>query len=51
MAIRDLIEAGQIAPVIDRTFPLGDVAAAIRYLVEGHTRGKIAITVRDPDRG
>jgi len=50
-ALRDLIEAGQVAPVIDRTFPLGDAAAAIRYLVEGHTRGKIVITVHDPDRG
>ncbi len=46
MALRELIEAGKIKPVIDRTYPLSDVATAIRYLVEGHARGKIVITVR-----
>ncbi len=45
MALRELIEAGKIKPVIDRTYPLSDVATAIRYLVEGHARGKIVITV------
>jgi NADPH:quinone reductase-like Zn-dependent oxidoreductase len=50
-ALRELVESGQITAVIDRTYPLGDVAAAIRYLVEGHARGKIVITVPDPDRG
>ena len=44
-----LIEAGQVRPVVDRTYPLSDVAAAMRYLEEGHTRGKIVITV--PERG
>jgi NADPH:quinone reductase-like Zn-dependent oxidoreductase len=46
MALRELIEAGKIEPVIDRTYPLSDVAAAIRYLVEGRARGKIVITVQ-----
>jgi NADPH:quinone reductase-like Zn-dependent oxidoreductase len=40
-----LIEAGKITPVIDRTYPLSEVPAAIRYLEEGHARGKIVITV------
>jgi NADPH:quinone reductase-like Zn-dependent oxidoreductase len=50
MALRELIEAGKIEPVIDRIYPLADVPAAIRYLVEGRARGKIVITLRDPDR-
>ena len=43
--IRDLIEAGKIAPVIDSTYPLSDAAAAMRHLEQGHARGKIVITV------
>ena len=42
---RDLIEAGQIVPVIDRTYALGEAAEAMRYLEHGHARGKIVITV------
>jgi NADPH:quinone reductase-like Zn-dependent oxidoreductase len=40
-----LIEAGKITPVVNRTYPLSEVPAAIRYLEEGHARGKIVITV------
>ena len=40
-----LIEAGTIAPVIDRTYPLRETPAAIRYLERGHARGKVVITV------
>jgi len=40
-----LIEAGKVTPVIDRTYPLAETAAAIRYLEEGHSRGKVVITV------
>ena len=43
--LRDLLEAGKLTPVIDRTFPLGESARAIGYLEEGHARGKVAITV------
>jgi NADPH:quinone reductase-like Zn-dependent oxidoreductase len=43
--LRELLEAGTITPVIDRTYALGEVAEAIRYLETGHARGKIAITV------
>src|SRR5437867_6089764 len=41
----DLIQAGKITPVIDRTYKLGDATDALRYLDEGHARGKIIITV------
>jgi NADPH:quinone reductase-like Zn-dependent oxidoreductase len=45
MALRELLEAGKIVPAIDRTYPLSDVPAAIRYVIEGHARGKVVITV------
>ncbi len=41
----DLLEAGKVVPVIDRCYPLGEVPAAVRYLVEGHAKGKVVITV------
>jgi len=44
-ALGRLIEAGQITPVIDRTYPLGEAPVAVRCLAEGHARGKIVITV------
>jgi NADPH:quinone reductase-like Zn-dependent oxidoreductase len=37
--------AGKMRPVIDRRYPLSDVPNALRYLEEGHARGKIVITV------
>jgi NADPH:quinone reductase-like Zn-dependent oxidoreductase len=43
--LKELIEAGSVTPVIDRTYPLRDVADAIRYLETGHARGKVAISV------
>lgn len=43
--LKDLIEQGKVTPVIDRSYPLSDVAEAIRYLEEGHARGKVVITV------
>jgi len=43
--IKELLEAGKVVPVIDRTYPLSEVAEAIRYLEEGHARGKVVITV------
>jgi len=39
------IEAGKVTPVIDRTYALSEVPEAIRYLEEGHARGKVVITV------
>jgi len=40
-----MIDAGQVSPVIDRAFPLSDVAEALRYLEAGHARGKVVITI------
>jgi NADPH:quinone reductase-like Zn-dependent oxidoreductase len=44
--LRRLTEAGQVTPVIDRTYPLAEAPQAIRRLQAGHARGKIVITVR-----
>ena len=44
-AVTELIEAGEVAPVIGRTFPLADTAAALRHVEAGHARGKVVITV------
>jgi NADPH:quinone reductase-like Zn-dependent oxidoreductase len=43
--LRDLIEAGKVKPVIDRTYPLSETPEAFRYLEEEHARGKVVITV------
>jgi len=42
--LTELIEAGKLVPVIDRRYPLSEVAEAFRYLEEGHHQGKIIIT-------
>ncbi len=43
--LMELLEAGKVAPVIERRYPLSDAAEAVRYLAEGHARGKVVITV------
>jgi len=43
--LKELIEAGRLAPVIDRSYPLGEVADALRYLKDGRARGKVVITM------
>jgi NADPH:quinone reductase-like Zn-dependent oxidoreductase len=43
--VRELLETGKIVPVIDRSYPLNDVAEAIRYLEEGHALGKVVISM------
>jgi NADPH:quinone reductase-like Zn-dependent oxidoreductase len=45
IVMRGLLEAGKVTPVIDRTYPLKDAPDAIRYLEEGHARGKVVITM------
>ncbi|MEV6039552.1 NAD(P)-dependent alcohol dehydrogenase [Nonomuraea sp. NPDC052116] len=45
VALRDLLEAGKIRPVIDRTHPLSEVPEAIGYIERGHARGKVVITM------
>ena len=43
--IKELIEAGKVVPVIDRTYPLSEVANALRHYGEGHPSGKVVITM------
>ncbi len=43
--LSDLMQTGKVKPVIDRTYKLSETAEAMRYFEEGHTRGKIVITV------
>jgi len=43
--LRDLLQTGKITPVIDRTYPLSETAAAIGYLEQGYAHGKIVITI------
>lgn len=45
LALKELIEAGKVTPVIDRTYALSEVPKAIRYMDEGHARGKVVITL------
>jgi NADPH:quinone reductase-like Zn-dependent oxidoreductase len=40
----ELIEEGKVTPVVDRTYPLPDAPAALRYLKTGHVRGKLVVT-------
>jgi len=43
--MKELFEAGKVVPVIDRRYPLSEVAEAFRYLEEGHHQGKVVITI------
>jgi NADPH:quinone reductase-like Zn-dependent oxidoreductase len=45
--LRDLMREGKITPVIDRRYALSEVPEAIRYLEQGHARGKVIIKVAD----
>jgi NADPH:quinone reductase-like Zn-dependent oxidoreductase len=45
LVLAELLEAGTITPVIDRTYPLGEAAEALRHVGAGHTRGKVVVTV------
>jgi NADPH:quinone reductase-like Zn-dependent oxidoreductase len=46
--IKELLETGKMKSIIDKSFPLNETARAVRYLEEGHARGKVVITV-EPD--
>ena len=43
--MKELLDARKVVPIIDRSYPLNEVAEAIRYLEEGHVQGKVVITV------
>jgi len=45
LVLKELCEAGKLRPVIDRRFPLSEVASAVRYVEDGHARGKVVVTV------
>ncbi len=45
IALSDLIEDGKLTPAIDRTYPLTELAAAIRHMLDGKARGKLAVSV------
>ena len=43
--LADLMQSGKVTPVIDRTYRLSQIADAVRYLEEGHARGKVVVTI------
>jgi NADPH:quinone reductase-like Zn-dependent oxidoreductase len=45
LVLQELLEAGKVTPVVDRQYPLSEIAGALRYLGDGHAQGKIVITV------
>jgi NADPH:quinone reductase-like Zn-dependent oxidoreductase len=44
LAVTDLVDAGQLAPVVSRTVPLADAAAGLHHVEQGHARGKVVVT-------
>ena len=51
VTMKELLEAEKIVPVIDNCFPLSETAEALRYLGEGHAKGKLVITVVQANEG
>jgi NADPH:quinone reductase-like Zn-dependent oxidoreductase len=45
-AVRQMVDAGEVRPVVERSYPLVDVPKAISYMEEGHPFGKIVIEVQ-----
>jgi len=45
LLLKQLCETGKLRPVIGRRFPLSDVSSAVRYIEQGHARGKVVVTV------
>lgn len=50
VVLKELVESGKVTPVIDRTYSLSETPEAIGYLGEGHTQGKVVITVEHNDK-
>jgi NADPH:quinone reductase-like Zn-dependent oxidoreductase len=50
VCMKDLLESGKVVPVIERRYPLSQVPGAIRYLEEGHAKGKVVITVEQNNK-
>jgi NADPH:quinone reductase-like Zn-dependent oxidoreductase len=45
VALRELVEAGAVTPLVDRVYPLAETAAAVRHLLDGRATGKVVVTV------
>ena len=43
--VKDLVESGKLRPVIDKTYPLAETAAALAYIEAGHAAGKVVVTI------
>ena len=43
--VKELLEGGEVTPVIDRRYSLSEIPDALRYLEKGHARGKVVITM------
>jgi NADPH:quinone reductase-like Zn-dependent oxidoreductase len=48
VTIKDLIEGDKVRPVLDRTYPLAEIAQAIQFVTEGRARGQVVVTLRRP---
>ncbi len=49
IVLTGLIESGKVTPVVDRTYPLEEAAAAIRHLLDGKARGKVVVSLSPSD--
>lgn len=45
LAVTELVEGGKLTPIVDRTYPLADTAEGLRYVEQGHARGKAVVTL------
>ena len=45
LVLKGLVEAGQVTPVIDKTYALHETPEALRYIEEGHARGKVVVSL------
>jgi len=45
VVVQELLEAGKVTPVVERTYALSQAADALRYLGQGHAQGKVLITM------
>jgi NADPH:quinone reductase-like Zn-dependent oxidoreductase len=45
IVLTELVESGKVTPVVDRTYPLEEAAAAIRHMLDGKARGKLVVSV------